>query len=459
MIGRSKIAHLFNRLYEGFPKKFLGDREDWKIQIYNQFGLLETPEQIEARVRDGRKKLLARYLAVLAAGVVIIFACWISTDRSELPAAIQRPAYGQPSVTLPVEAKVRWKDEEIQRQFDLKISPKSLSVKEQEKLLFQVAGQLPQLILGKNDSLDCVQHPLNLLSRHKETGVSLRWFSDSPNRISEEGTVDLLGLKEPETVHIKAELQLGQVKRDVFLTVKITVPEEKDEIRRELNQRAEDAVREALEEDNREGAQWVRLPTRLGDGVSLTFSRPGNNQMAPVIILCLGVCLSLFQCRYRGLEREGAQRRRVLKREFPELVSQLVLLLNAGLVVTAAFLEVADRSRMPEGEKGGLLFTELARIGERVQRSNASLAGELMEFAHASGVRELVRFAAIVGDNIDKGSSLAEKLEREGELLRDQQRKGAEEQCRIAETKLTLPLLILLLVLIMIAIAPVMMEM
>ena len=148
-----------------------------------------------------------------------------------------------------------------------------------------------------------------------------------------------------------------------------------------------------------------------------------------------------------------------MRREFPELVNQLVLLLNAGLVVSAALEEIADSAELTEESRcKSPLFYEIGQIGRRTASSNASFIRELKDFSHACGIREMIRFSAIVEDNMDKGSSLADKLEQEAHLLRDQQKKNAEEQGRIAETKLSLPLVILLLVLITIATAPVLFE-
>ena len=56
-----------------------------------------------------------------------------------------------------------------------------------------------------------------------------------------------------------------------------------------------------------------------------------------------------------------------------------------------------------------------------------------------------------------KGADFSEKLKKENELLWFSRKQHAEEQGRLAETKLTMPLMILLLVLIMITIAPALM--
>jgi tight adherence protein C len=65
---------------------------------------------------------------------------------------------------------------------------------------------------------------------------------------------------------------------------------------------------------------------------------------------------------------------------------------------------------------------------------------------------------AVISDNWDKGSVLAEKLEGESNLLWISRKKRAEEKGKLAETKLTFPLVILLIVLIMVTIAPALME-
>jgi hypothetical protein len=79
--------------------------------------------------------------------------------------------------------------------------------------------------------------------------------------------------------------------------------------------------------------------------------------------------------------------------------------------------------------------------------------------AARSGIRELMRFAAVVSDNIDKGSALSEKLKAEGELVWKLRKKDTEEAGRLAETKMILPMTLTLLALILITMAPAMLDM
>ena len=93
-----------------------------------------------------------------------------------------------------------------------------------------------------------------------------------------------------------------------------------------------------------------------------------------------------------------------------------------------------------------------------MKTANGSMYRELREFARKSGIKELIRVANIICDNVSKGTGLTEKLQAESEILWMNRKKNCEERGRLAETKLTLPLVIFLLVLIVITIAPALLE-
>ena len=69
-----------------------------------------------------------------------------------------------------------------------------------------------------------------------------------------------------------------------------------------------------------------------------------------------------------------------------------------------------------------------------------------------------MRVSSIISDNINKGSELTEKLERETDSLWNARRLHAEQRGRLAETKMTIPLAVFLCVLIIITVAPAMMQ-
>lgn len=83
---------------------------------------------------------------------------------------------------------------------------------------------------------------------------------------------------------------------------------------------------------------------------------------------------------------------------------------------------------------------------------------EFRRMAKESGIRELMRVSNIISDNIKKGVELTGKLQAESEMLWLERKKSCEERGRLAETKLTLPLMIFLMVLMIITVAPALLE-
>jgi len=215
----------------------------------------------------------------------------------------------------------------------------------------------------------------------------------------------------------------------------------------------------------------IELPEWLAGGVRVKWFIGRTSNLPFMIMLLLFAFVVVYFKRFDKIDKELKEAEEAIRRDLPELINKLVLLLSAGLVVSTAFSRItADYQVMRESmatHRGGAgktgftkhLYEELLKIEQKVQRSNASFMNELKDFSQRSGVREMVRVTAVISDNWNKGSVLAEKLEAEAEFLWISRKKRAEERGRLAETKLTFPLVILLLVLIVITIAPAMMDM
>ncbi len=89
-----------------------------------------------------------------------------------------------------------------------------------------------------------------------------------------------------------------------------------------------------------------------------------------------------------------------------------------------------------------------------METANSDFAAEFRNFAGRSKVRELLRLANIITDNMDKGAALVEKLEQEANFMWHMSKKQVEERGRLAESKLSFPMALMLIALVMITAAP-----
>ena len=115
---------------------------------------------------------------------------------------------------------------------------------------------------------------------------------------------------------------------------------------------------------------------------------------------------------------------------FPPFIDKLVLLLNSGLTVMTAMEKIAEDCRLQfEYDRRNMLAYEAAEIGKLVKETNASVVREWHNFAARTGINEIMRFSTIIEDNLGKGTSLAEKLEIEGNLLREKEKNLCRKKC------------------------------
>lgn len=204
----------------------------------------------------------------------------------------------------------------------------------------------------------------------------------------------------------------------------------------------------------------VKLPDSLASGEKISWEveeRSDSNCMA-ILVVTVMAAFCIYRKRFSALEKQSRMQRESVMRQLPEFVNRLVLLLNAGLVLTSAFERSVEESFAEGSRDEDYFYGKLREIYVLCTTTNASMHVEFRKMAKESGIRELMRVSNIISDNIRKGVELTGKLQAESELLWVSRKKSCEEKGRLAETKLTLPLMIFLMVLIIITVAPALME-
>jgi hypothetical protein len=438
------------------PEALTGTDGEMERRLKSALGNRDFSDEIRAEKRKNamRWALCAAALALMAASFAMQ-----ALGREDASESLKRPEYNGQARSLSLRVKA-WHDaESVLKNVNVLVRPKGLGEDEKRRRLDETKGRLRQIALGENESLNEVCTDLSLARTDDETQVSISWASDRPEVIDDTGELNPVAAREGEFVNLTARMSLEDISETATIVARLGKPAsaEGGGVGEGIEKILGDEV--ARLSESVDGDELV-LPDAGAFGVSYRWEA-GKGAAFPAgaaILPLLG--LVFFKTRYSGIEKRIAQARKSAVRDFPEFINKLLLLLNAGLVVSAAIARIAEdyESRRDVKNKRHL-YEELAGMQRRIENTNASLAAELNVVASRSGVRELMRFASIVTDNIDKGSALADKLRAEGELVWNARRKGAEEAGRVAETKLVMPMSLILIVLIMITIAPAALEM
>jgi hypothetical protein len=413
-------------------------------------------------VHRSRLRTAQRYL------IVIIVAVFVAT--SELGMIARGPTYietlrrpsGVGSFQEELIAIASYKGKAVHKNITVIVPPVALTEQEKQQKLTDYMRELPRLILNENIGLNRITGDLILPHGAENTAISVEWISDNPELVDEKGHLDSLSALIGGTVNLTAILTLAPLEKE--MTIPVFVPPGKDQDHTQAMEKRLASLIESVELDiktSNSKEAFFHLPDTAGDGISIQWKEENNSgDFSYLFLFLIGALLLVYNRRYVEIKREALATRKSILSDFPDLVLKLVLLLNAGMVTESSLRKIALdylRTRDPKSKRP--LFEGLVELNKRISETNSSLVVELREFAFLSGVRELSRFARIVEDNMNKGSTLIEKLEGETAILWISRKKRAEEKARLAETKLTFPLLLLLIALVIITTAPVLITM
>lgn len=204
----------------------------------------------------------------------------------------------------------------------------------------------------------------------------------------------------------------------------------------------------------------VSLPAKLdtGESISWTVEDTSNTNTLVILLLMISSVIIIYRERNSVVRKKAAIDRESVLSQLPGFINRLVLLLNAGMVINSAFEKAVEEGVAGCKDSSDFFYGNMNAIHVSMNKTNGSMGKELKDFARRSGVQELMRISNIINDNLSKGTELTHKLQSESELLWMGRKKRCEEMGKLAETKLTLPLLLFLLVLIVITIAPALLE-
>ncbi len=435
------------------PEKMRGENEILRKKLSVRY----SGNQLSEAVKKYQKRNVRIYISVVSAALFMTAAALLySAVSGENLVSIQRPKEGEGQKTVPVTVEAQADGTRVKGAVSITVLEESMTEEEKDRILDSFAGKLPDLVAPETDGKRLVTEDFSLPQSDGTGMISVVWESSDPVLISGDGLYDVLALaEEEEEVELQAHLTLDERERELSFPVVLS----KDQSLYQASLLRK--VKETAEELSADGeGDSISLPQELGENISLSWRTYDAGNAGMVAVAGIIAAFVVFSRRYSSAESEIRKYRQEIVRNFPSFIDKLVLLLNSGLTVISAMDKIAaDYEKQAESEKVGPLAAEIAAIGRKVREMNASVTKEWKELSARTGINEIMRFSTIIEDNLHKGTVLAEKLEVEGNLLREREKKSVQEKMRMIDTKLTLPMILMLFSLVLVTVAPAMMQM
>ncbi|WP_251206985.1 type II secretion system F family protein [Acetatifactor aquisgranensis] len=438
-----KIAlYLYKKLWNRIPGVFSS------TQVERDLVNLHPGEAREYLKTEYYGKKTAICLAILFVGTVFGAAAKFSAMGEIVlreDGTVARGSYREGAQEIDVETDYG----QQQMGFQVEVEPKRLTKEEAERLFEDLIEKLPEYVLGSNDSLQNVSYDLNLREKYDDFPMSIEWESDNPGRISDSGQI--FSLEEETEVTFCFRLTYGAWERNGELAVILKPPPlaEEDLLHMELREALRESQNGSLNQD-----EW-QLPSEWrGERIRWRQVVEDNSLILWAVALVTAVAAFLFLDR--DLHGQLEKRRKILRREYPEIVHKLVLFVGAGMTIRGAFQKIAGdyEAKRSEGGRSSPAYEEILYTCREL-RSGISEGLCYEHLGKRAGLQEYIRLSALLAQNLKRGSStLLERLRDEAEKAAQERLQESRKMGEEAGTKLLVPMMLMLAVVMVIIMIP-----
>lgn len=400
----------------------------------------------------GNKKSVAQSLLCIGAGVGLYLAAEFvdSTGVSVEKGRLLRNPCGQGEAVYEIYV------EELDTAMTIAVPEQRMTEPEFRERIPEIAEILCEKILGENASLGEVRANLNLVKELEEYGVSVEWESERPEVVSAMGLVDAgeSGIKgnpgSPDfesgiLVYLQATLLHGDWTEVVEIPVTVYPP----------IVTMEDRFRLVLEELVVREPECVEvvLPTEF-EGQSLTYRAPGKSQNLSLVFLGAVAAGCLLLKEKSDLETARKIRAERLMEDYPDLVSEFLILTGAGYSVKGAWKKMTGDYAKSGKEDAHPLYGEM-QITVNQMETGMPETRAYAEFGKRCQLRCYMKFASLLESSVHTGGKNMRKLlENEVEDALKQRTDLAKRKGEELSSKLLLPMFGLLAVVMVMVVAP-----
>ena len=391
-------------------------------------------------------------------------------EKAELQ--LERGALGSQPTEEKLEVSVgNQKPERI----TLSVPARAYSAEEIEEAFSAAIEALDEIILGENLSFHTVNRNMDLVTEIPGSPVALSWETDRPLLIDSRGLLSDEIPEEGVEVTLKAELELQGETTEYIRKVQVYPPEIKgrDAVLRALKRAEEDlgifepfknqlfkvqeGFKKAVEKENEAHPEETAyyLPETL-NGETVTWSKVPDLTGLELMALAAAAGAVCWAAKGREQEKERQKREEQMLRDYPEIVSKMVLLLGAGLGMRKVLERIAVdyRKNLALGGQKRFAYEEIVFTCQEME-NGVSEQEAYQRMGMRMGTGAYRSLAVLLTQNLKKGSKgLLELLKQESQEAFEERRRQAKTTGEKASTKLLLPMGMMLAVVLVILTVP-----
>lgn len=252
---------------------------------------------------------------------------------------------------------------------------------------------------------------------------------------------------------------------DEEVVISMSIPqqqgEEEEQEKKEKKLTPQEALSEAIRKETlalneeKQDPEKYYLPSNV-NGKHIQWAYPTDHSGMILMSLAVFAGILLILMRERKRERELAKRKEQMLRDYPNLVTKLSLLVQAGMTMRRAFGKTALDYRQNKGKEEEPRYAYEEMLVTYYEMESGVLESQAYEnFGRRCDQVQYRTLATLLSQNLKKGSQgLLDMLERESVTAFEDRKRQARILGEAAAMKLLIPMVLMLLVVLVIIMVP-----
>lgn len=392
-----------------------------------------------------QKKIILVAILISLLGIIAGIVYDSSLKNMEIT-KLKRPESYENAKVVNFGVEVSGIDDEEQLKYTGHIEAKKIAEDEIQNFLNKTLDQIEKSMFRKGESGDRVLTGVNIPSSLQKNPINISFSTSESGVLLENGDInfDLVKEKQLITVKLLASYEGREAERNIDITLFPKLMTEEERIRL--------AVKDEMDKLLAGGEnEIIEIPDEVeGHGVKVFIPKEEITGSIAGFTLLLIICL--FVGFNENNKKKIKDREEELKNGYTEFVGRFVILLGAGLSVSAVWkkLEAGFASNKSLNEEIRLTLWETA---------NGKTEREAYEnFGRRIGGTQYAKLVSVITQSLKLGSGqLLARLEAELEAAMFERRNEAKVMGEMADTKLLMPMMLQLVLIMLIIMVPALM--
>lgn len=323
----------------------------------------------------------------------------------------------------------------------IEVPERNYTNEECEELSKKCREEVLRKMLGKNYDLRNITEDLCFFEELEGYPFSYAFLTDKPEKIGSSGEILV-------TDGFTAKVIVKYAYEDFFDSFSIKI-----KVNPGLFVKQRIYEKEILAEVKKESeTDSVSLPQNI-DGKKVQYSLAGERRNPVFLLLGVVACVGVMYGKRVETRKKKHQIKEEIIDEYPVVLQKMSMYLASGMTIRSIWQAIYEEGVKKKGKEAPFYMQMGISINEL--KSGISEGLSYTRFGERTQVMEIVRFTALLSQNLKKGSSkLKDLLDEESGKAFMEKKQRAVKKGEQAGTKLLLPMMILLIDVLIIIMVP-----